>query len=224
MKTLIVAPHPDDELLGCGGTLLRRANEGGTVGWLLMTAITKENGWSTERIDQRTLEIAQVREGLRIAHNHFYPLNFPAAALDQFPMSRLVGEISNVFSSFSPNEVILPHPGDAHSDHRVTFEAASACTKWFRYPSVKRVLTYETLSETEFGLNPVDHSFRPNFFVNISDHLDLKFSLLKIYQSEFGEHPFPRSLDAVQALALLRGAQMGVKAAEAFQILRCFES
>jgi len=224
MKTLIVGPHPDDELLGCGGTLLRRAYEGGTVGWLLMTAIKKEGGWSTERIDQRTLEIDQVREGLRIAHNHFYPLNFPAAALDHFPMSSLVGEISKVFSSFAPDEVLLPHPGDAHSDHRVAFEAASACTKWFRYPSVKRVLTYETLSETEFGLNPVGHSFRPNFFVNISDHLDVKLRLLEIYHSELGEHPFPRSPDAVKTLALLRGAQMGVKAAEAYQMLRCFES
>jgi LmbE family N-acetylglucosaminyl deacetylase len=84
-------------------------------------------------------------------------------------------------------------------------------------------MTYETLSETEFGLNPVDSSFRPNLFVNISDQINLKLAILKIYQSELGEHPFPRSLDAVQALALLRGSQMGVKAAEAFQILREFE-
>ena len=223
MKTLIVAPHPDDELLGCGGTLLRRASEGGTVGWLLMTSITTESGWSTERINQRELEIDQVRQGLRITPHHFYPLSFPAAELDQFSMIRLVGEIANVFSSFEPDEVLLPNPGDAHSDHRVAFEAASACTKWFRYPSVKRVMTYETLSETEFGLNPADNSFQPNLFVNISDHLDLKLTLLQTYHSELGEHPFPRSLDAVRALALLRGSQMGVQAAEAFQILREFE-
>ena len=223
MKTLIVGPHPDDELLGCGGTILRRAIGGGTVGWLLMTAIAKGSGCRSPRIDQRALEIDQVRQGLRIAPHHFYPLNFPTTELDQFSMSRLVGEISNTFSRFEPEEILLPHPSDVHSDHRVTFEAAIACTKWFRYPSVKRVITYETLSETEFGLNPVDSSFRPNLFVNITDQIDLKLELLRIYQSELGEHPFPRSLDAVRALALLRGSQMGVMAAEAFQILREFE-
>jgi LmbE family N-acetylglucosaminyl deacetylase len=223
MKTLIVAPHPDDELLGCGGTLLRRAREGGTVGWLLMTAITQESGWSTEQIDQRALEINQVRQGLRIAAHHFYPLNFPAAELDQFAMSMLVGEISKVFSSFQPVEVLLPHPGDIHSDHRVTFEAASACTKWFRHSSIKRVVTYETLSETEFGQNPVENPFRPNLLIDISDYLGPKLDLLSTYKSEIGDHPFPRSLNTVKSLALLRGAQMGTKAAEAFQILHSFE-
>ena len=84
-------------------------------------------------------------------------------------------------------------------------------------------MTYETLSETEFGLNPVEKSFRPNLFVDISEQLDSKLKLLAIYESEIGELPFPRSLDAVRAVALLRGSQMGVQAAEAFQILREFE-
>jgi LmbE family N-acetylglucosaminyl deacetylase len=138
-------------------------------------------------------------------------------------MTKLVGEISNVFIDFEPNEVLLPHPGDVHSDHRVAFEAASACTKWFRYPSVKRVMTYETLSESDFGLNPVEQSFRPNLFVNVSDYLDFKLKLISIYKSEIGDHPFPRSLDSIRALALLRGAQMGVKYAEGFQVLKQVE-
>ena len=138
-------------------------------------------------------------------------------------MTNLVSNMSDVFSDFQPDEVLLPHPGDAHSDHRVAFDAASACTKWFRYPSVKRVMTYETPSETEFGLNPIAKSFRPNLFVNISEQLDLKLKLLSFYKSELGEHPFPRSLESVRALALLRGSQMGARAAETFQILREFE-
>ena len=203
--------------------MLRRVSEESSIVWLLLTAIKKERGWSDQRIIQRTGEIEQVRQGLKIETFHFYPLNFSTAELDQISMTKLVGKISNVFSDFEPNEVFLPHPGDVHSDHRVAFEAASACTKWFRYSSVKRVLTYETISETEFGLNPVEKSFRPNLFVNISDQLDLKLKLLETYHSELGEHPFPRSHDAVRALALLRGSQMGVQAAEAFQILREFE-
>jgi LmbE family N-acetylglucosaminyl deacetylase len=223
MRTLIVAPHPDDELLGCGGTLLRRVSEGIKVAWLLMTAITKERGWSDQQIIQRTHEIQQVRQGLRIHPDYFYSLNFPAAELDQISMTKLVCEISNVFTEFEPTEVLLPHPGDVHSDHRVAFNAASACIKWFRYPSVKRAMTYETLSETEFGINPLDKLFAPNLFVDISDQLDNKLKLLSIYKSELGSHPFPRSIESVRSLALLRGSQMGTQAAEAFQILRQFE-
>jgi len=220
MKTLIVAPHPDDELLGCGGTLLRRVAEGGTVAWLLMTAITEGAGWSVERIQQRAAEIDRVRKGLQVAPHHLYALGFPTAELDRIPMSILVGKISEVFADFQPDEVLLPYPGDVHSDHRVTFEAASACTKWFRYPSVKRVLAYETPSETDFGINPRDSGFKPNVFVDIGGQLEQKLELMKIYASEMGEFPFPRSEKALKTLAQRRGSQAGYEAAEAFMLLR----
>ena len=106
MRTLIVAPHPDDELLGAGGTLLRRVHQGGHVGWLLMTAITKERGWSDQRITQRTCEIQKVRQGLKIEPHHFYSLNFPTAELDQISMTDFVSNISKVFSDFQPDEVL----------------------------------------------------------------------------------------------------------------------
>lgn len=223
MKTLIIAPHPDDELLGCGGTLLRRTSEGMTVGWVLMTAITIEKGWSKQQIENRSSEIERVREGLGISSDHLYRLNFPTAELDQIPSSTLIFSLAKVFKVFQPEEVFLPYPGDIHSDHRITFEVAAACTKWFRYPSVSRILTYETLSETDFGLDQFAGGFRPNLFVDITDHLQKKIELLSIYKSEIAEHPFPRSLDAVRAQALLRGAQRGVQAAEAFHVLREFE-
>ena len=223
MRTLVVAPHPDDELLGCGGTLIRRSLEGGTTGWLLMTSIREDRGWDTELVMQRSDEIDQVRRGLHIASEHLYSLDFPTANLDQFSMNNLVGRISAVFKDFQPEEVLLPHPGDVHSDHRVTFEAASACTKWFRYSSVRRVMTYETLSETEFGINPIEREFRPNYFIDISEHLDAKLRLLNIYESELGSHPFPRSLESIRALAFLRGSQIGAQASEAFQVLKQIE-
>jgi LmbE family N-acetylglucosaminyl deacetylase len=219
MRTMVVAPHPDDELLGCGGTLLRRVAEGGTVAWLLMTAITEKGGWSAERIQQRADEIDRVRAGLKIDPHHFYPLGFPTAELDRISMSMLVGKISEVFNDFQPNEVLLPYPGDVHSDHRVAFEAASACTKWFRYPFVRRVMAYETLSETDFGINPRDQSFRPNVYIDISIYLERKLELMSIYESELGVFPFPRSLKNIKSLASLRGSQAGFEAAEGFQLL-----
>jgi len=220
MKTLVVAPHPDDELLGCGGTLLRRVAEGGTVAWLLMTTVTEETGWAVERIHQRASEIDQVREGLKIASNHFYSLGFPTTELDRVPTSLLVQRISQVFSDFQPEEILLPYPGDVHSDHRVTFEAASACTKWFRYPSVKRVLAYETPSETDFGIDPRDSGFKPNFFTDISGYLDKKIDLLFQYKSEMGVFPFPRSRESIVGLASLRGSQSGCLNAESFMLLK----
>ena len=220
MNTLVIAPHPDDELLGCGGTLLRRIAEGGTVGWLLMTAIHEQDGWPAARVQARAAEIEQVREGLNIAPEHHFALGLPTTQLDQIPMATLIERIAAVFKTFQPEEVLLPHPGDVHSDHRITFEAAMACTKWFRYPSVRRVLTYETPSETDFTLNPCALPFQPTVLIDISEQLERKLSLLQVYASELGAFPFPRSDTAVRALAQLRGAQAGSKAAEGFVLLR----
>ena len=146
-------------------------------------------------------------------------LNFPTTQLDRVPMSDLVAGISNVFRSFEPEEVFVPHPADVHTDHGVVFNAVASCTKWFRYPSVIRVLAYETLSETDFGLG-TEQGFRPNVFVNIEPYIEDKLRAMDIYASELGEFPFPRSHEAIRALATLRGAASGFKAAEAFELLR----
>jgi LmbE family N-acetylglucosaminyl deacetylase len=148
-----------------------------------------------------------------------FTLNFPTTQLDSIPMSDLVAGVSDAFRSFEPEEVFVPHPSDVHTDHRVVFNAVASCTKWFRYPSVKRVLAYETLSETDFGMG-TDQAFRPNVFVNIEHFLNDKLRAMDIYASELGEFPFPRSHEAIRALATLRGAASGFKAAEAFELLR----
>ena len=218
MKILVIAPHPDDELLGCGGTLLRRKNEGATLGWVIMTKLSEDTGWSKKSVQERENEIEQVRKGLGVQPEHLFQLGFPTTKLDTFPMGELIANVSEVFQIFQPEEVFIPHQGDVHSDHRITFEAVSACTKWFRCPSVKRVLAYETLSETEFGLDP-SKTFQPNVFVDISQHLEQKLALLSIYSSELGEFPYPRSETSVRALAQFRGCSSGFNHAEAFRLL-----
>ncbi len=216
-NVLIVAPHPDDEVLGAGGTLLRRKAEGAKVAWLIVTAITAEKGWSDNKIKQRADEIKRITEFF--GFDSVFELNFPTTQLDQVPMSDLVEAISTVFKKFAPEEVFVPHSSDVHTDHRMVFDAVVSCTKWFRYPSVRRVLAYETLSETDFGLKS-SQAFRPNVFVNIEPYLANKLRAIEIYASELGEFPFPRSLEAIRALTLLRGAASGCKAAEAFELLR----
>ena len=217
-KVLVIAPHPDDELLGCGGTLLRRKSEGAILGWVIMTKISEDTGWSKNNVQERENEIEEVRKGLGVQPEHLFQLGFPTTKLDTLPMGELIAKVSEVFQIFQPEEVFIPHQGDIHSDHRITFEAVSACTKWFRYPSVKKVLAYETLSETEFRLDS-SKAFQPNVFVDISTYLEQKIELLKIYSSELGEFPFPRSETAIQALAQFRGSSSGFENAEGFELL-----
>jgi N-acetylglucosamine malate deacetylase 1 len=218
MKTLVIAPHPDDELLGCGGTLLRSRSMDTTLGWLIMTKISQKYGWGPERISERESEIQQIRLGLGIQPENLFQLGFPTTRLDTIPMGDLIAKISNVFKKFQPEEVFVPHQGDVHSDHRITFDAISSCTKWFRNPSLKRILAYETLSETEFGLDS-NHEFKPNVFVDISEYMEQKIELLSIYASELREFPFPRSKSAIKALAQLRGSNSGFEYAEGFRLL-----
>ena len=217
MRTLVVAPHPDDESLGCGGTLLRRRAEGAKLAWLIVTGISESAGWPAEQVKQRDAEIQTVSD--RFGFAEVFNLRLPSARLDELPTSELIGRFSAVFKAFQPEEVLLPHRSDVHTDHCLVFDAVAACTKWFRYPSVRRVLAYETLSETDFGLD-ADSQFRPNFFIDIGGHLDEKVEILSVYRSELGVFPFPRSTEAVRALAQVRGATAGFTAAEAFQLLR----
>lgn len=217
MKSLVIAAHPDDETLGAGGAILRRKEEGHTTAWLIVTGISTGNGWNAEQVIKRENEIYEVRKLLQF--DEVFRLELPTTQLDQLPMREIVDGISKTFNLFQPNELFLPHYSDIHSDHRVVFQAVASCTKWFRYPSVHRILCYETLSETNFGLGETK-SFFPNYFLDIEPYLQKKLAALQVYASELGEFPFPRSLEAVRAQAAVRGAASGYLAAEAFQLLR----
>jgi LmbE family N-acetylglucosaminyl deacetylase len=212
-----VAPHPDDETLGVGGTLLRRKHESSQIAWVVVTNISIESGWSSEKVQKREEEIEQIAE--IYGFDKIYSLNFPSTELDVIPLGKIIGALSEVFTSFAPEEIFLPHSSDVHSDHRVVFNAVAACTKWFRHPSVRRVLAYETLSETDFGLN-TSPGFKPNVFVDITHFIDKKIEAANVYASELGKFPFPRSPEAIRALATVRGAASGFQAAEAFELLR----
>lgn len=217
-RILVVAPHPDDETLGCGGTLLRHINNGEEVHWMIVTDICQEFGFTEFQVTQRQAEIHKVSEeyGFAKVHN----LKFPPAQLDTIPTKNLVRAISQVMMEVSPEIIYLPYRGDVHTDHAVVFDAVVSCTKWFRYPSIRRVLCYETLSETDFGINPDLRGFTPTSFVDITKFIDKKLEIARIYQTEMDEFPFPRSLDSLKALAKVRGTACGCIAAESFIVLR----
>ena len=113
----------------------------------------------------------------------------------------------------------MPHFSDVHSDHKIVSEVISTCTKNFRFPFIKKILAYEVLSETDYNLNR-KKTFFPNYYEDITKFLIKKKKAMKIYKSEMKKFPFPRSIEAMDALAKLRGSQIGKKAAESFEILR----
>lgn len=222
MNVLVIAPHPDDETLGCGGTLLRHKAQGDTLHWLIVTGMTAAGGFSSDRIAARAAEIEALAAGYGFASVH--ALDLPTGGLDRLALDDIITPIKAVVHAVRAETVYVPFPGDAHSDHAAVFQAASAAVKSFRSPSVRRVLAYETLSETEFGLNPTELAFRPNIFVDIAPYLDDKLRLMRGFAGEMGDFPFPRSETSIRALAALRGGTAGCQAAESFMLLKEIQS
>lgn len=217
-SVLVVAPHADDELLGCGGAILRHKRLGDRVDWLLVTCIPTIHGEANDVALSREKEISEISS--RLGFDATHQLKFPTTELDQQPLSKLVERIGRVVNEVKPSIVYVPFPGDAHTDHGVVFSAAASCTKWFRHQSITSVRAYETLSETNFGISPVENAFKPNMYIDITEHLQEKLDAMAVYNNETGPHPFPRSSDAISALACLRGSECGTEAAEAFMALR----
>ena len=150
----------------------------------------------------------------------FYQLNFTTTQLNSLSLLKLISQISKIFKEIKPEIIYTLNRSDAHSDHRILFEAVYSCTKSFRHPYIKKILMYECLSETEFSAPFSEYIFIPNYFVDITKFLDEKIEIMKIFESEIGTHPFPRSEKNIRALASFRGATAGVESAEAFHALK----
>ncbi|MBK8547851.1 MAG: PIG-L family deacetylase [Saprospiraceae bacterium] len=218
MRVVVFSAHPDDEAFGCGGTLFKHKSSGDEIFWIITTSVFHGQGYSEEWIESRNEEIDSVKRMLNI--KEVFLLNYPTMKLTDESLIEMIPKIGEIFKQIGPEVIYILNRSDAHSDHFITFKAAMACTKSFRYPSVKKVLMYECISETEFGAALAENVFIPNYFVDISDFMDKKLQLIQIYKSEIMDHPFPRSLENVKALNHFRGATIGVKYAEAFQLLK----
>ena len=216
-NAVILAPHPDDELLSCGGTIMKLASHGWKVYWIIATELKEKDKSSIAKIERRAQEIEEISNKLNI--EKCFQLKFPAGKLHSGMVPEMVSAISELFDKIKPENVFLPFPGDAHTDHEYVFKSGKASCKWFRQPYVKNIYTYETISETNFDYNVNALTFRPNFFVDIEEQIEQKISLTKIYTDEFAKFPFPRSKEAIKALAQYRGCSSGSSFAEAFQII-----
>lgn len=213
-KILVIAPHPDDEVLGCGGTIAKYSHAGDEVYLCVVTkAYTPE--WTQEFIDNRPDEVRRANKILGINKTFF--LDFPTAKIDTVPQAELNKAIQKVAEKVAPDIVYIPHQGDLMKDHRLIFESCLVATRPIKLP-VKRILACEISSETEWGqhIKP----FFPNVYVDITETIGAKIEAMRVYSSEIKQYPHPRSLESIENLAKKRGAEANMKFAEAFMLIR----
>ncbi len=217
MNVLIVAPHSDDEVLGCGGVMARHAAGGDDVHVLVVTRGTPEM-YPPEQEEQTRQELHAAHAILGVSSVHF--LDFLAPKLDIIPGHQLADAIGRIIRSLYPSIIYLPHRGDIHSDHRAVYQATLVAARPINDCPVRKLLCYETLSETEWAAPFGDDAFIPTVFVDITDYLDQKLKAMTCYHSELKQPPHPRSLQAIEVLAKMRGATVSLPAVEAFMLVR----
>ena len=214
MKVLIIAPHPDDEVLGCGGTIAKHSKLG-DVFYLCIVTKAYTPDWSEEFLKNRPKEIEKANKILGIKKTYF--LDYPTVKLDTIPQKELNEAISKVVNEVKADILYIPHKGDMNKDHRLVFETSLVATRPINH-KIKKILSYECLSETEWG-QPIE-PFTPNVYVDISDTIKTKIEAMKAYESEIKPYPHPRSLEMINILAKMRGGVVGLNAAEAFILIR----
>jgi LmbE family N-acetylglucosaminyl deacetylase len=222
VTVLVLAPHADDEVLGMGGSIARLAADGRRVVVAVLTGhgegvhpLGTPEMWDTVRAEARTA--AKI---LGITELLFREL--PAAVLDFTPAWQINRVVSDVIREIEPDELYVPFAHDLHQDHQIIAYAASVATRP-HLPlgqQIRRVLAYETLSETHLASPYLFPAFQPSVFVDISDHLSTKLEAMRSYRSQLQPDPLPRSIAGLAALAAVRGSLIGMPAAEAFVLIR----
>lgn len=218
MKVMVISVHPDDETLGCGGTILKHSANGDEVYWLILTKAHESLGFDKEFLNNRENQIKEVSK--RYGFKKVIQTEFLTTKLHTIDFSVFIERISEVINKIKPEAVYMNNRSDIHSDHQVAAKAIMSCTKSFRYPFIKRILMYECISETEISPALPENIFIPNVYSDITDYIDNKIEIMKIYESEIQEPPMPRSLDNIRSLARFRGASSGCNYAEAFMLIR----
>lgn len=218
MKALIISVHPDDETLGCGGTILKHKKNGDELFWLIITKAEEKLGFTKEFIEKRKLEIKKV--SYLYGFKQVFELDYLTTKLHLIDIGELIKRISDIINYIKPDVVYMNNRTDIHTDHQVAAKAIMSCVKSFRYTFIKKVLMYECISETEIAPSLPENIFIPNVYSDITDFIDEKLEIMKLYESEVQEIPLPRSLDNIKALARFRGASCGVAYAEAFMLIR----
>ncbi len=219
-KVLVIAPHADDEILGCGATIAKHIANGDEV--FVLIATNAHYGYP-ERCSKA--DIQKVRNEALSAHNFLgikktYFTDFPAPKLDVFPLSDIADAFLAIFNEIKPVTLYIPHGGDLHLDHTAIYRASLVAARPIQEYSIESIYVYETLSETNWTPLQGDQYFKPNLYINVTDYFNKKLKSMSFFTTQIKKFPNSRSLEALEALAKYRGTTVGVFYAEAFMIER----
>ncbi len=211
-KVLVIAAHPDDELLGCGGALIRHADQGDEVQSIIMCE-GESLRYAGQEVHQHEAT-AEAAEIIGISKTNRF--DFPDQKLDKFSLVELITPIEKVVDGFRPDIVYIQFGGDINRDHALTFEAANIALRPTA-DSVREIYTFYTVGSTELK---TPGEFNPNVWVDIEDQVERKIQAFSCYTSEIREYPHPRSLEGIRNVAAFYGNQCCLRYAEAFMLMR----
>jgi LmbE family N-acetylglucosaminyl deacetylase len=223
MKILVIASHPDDEVLGCGGSIARLNREGNEVFIAIMGEGITSRYASREEADKRLLKELQdtSRDVTAILEaRDVFMYNLPDNRFDTVPILNIVKVIEELLYKLRPKVVYTQHGGDLNIDHAITFRATLTATRPVADCPVQELYTYEVPSSTEWTFQHLERAFQPNVFVDISATIDLKIRAMQKYDSEARKFPHPRSPEAIRAISKRWGSVVGLECAEAFELIR----
>tara|TARA_B100001250_G_C19817464_1_gene799563 strand:+ start:19630 stop:20310 length:681 start_codon:yes stop_codon:yes gene_type:complete len=218
---LVIAPHADDEVLGCGGTIYKHYLAKDNVYVAIMTDASKgaPELFSDEEIDKIRNEALKAHKILGVTKTIFFDL--PAPKLNQYPIYKIADKIRLLINKYRIDTIYIPHRGDLHKDHESVYDASLVAAKPLPTQSVKKIFVYETLSETDWGDTVSSNVFVPRFFNVIKKSvLNKKIAAMKCFKSQLKDPPNSRSLENLKNLASVRGSTVGNNYAESFDIVR----
>ena len=218
-RILIIAAHPDDEILGCGGTILK-LKKTHQIKTIFLTNGVSSRTSSQNKIAIRKKECLSLFKHLKIDKPIFF--NLPDNQLDKVPLLRIVKKIEVILKKYNPHTVFTHFENCLNVDHRIAYNATITACRPLKSISVKKILSFEILSSTDWSLFR-KKQFQPNFFIDISKEIKGKISSLKFYKSEMRKYPHSRSIKSVESLARVRGVSSGCKFSEAFILVRNIE-
>lgn len=221
-KILAIVSHPDDEIIGCGGTLIKHRKLGDKVQVVFTSeselARNKDSFIAKKKSEYRQKIALSVSKILKFEKPIF--LNFNNLSLTRSDVTNMNGKLREIIKSYKPSIVYTHSQKDIHHDHRKTFEATIIATRPQNNFLIKKILTFEIPSSTDSNFYSVTSNFCPNYFVDIGGQVNLKMKILKKYQNEMKKYPHYRSLVGIKNLSMYRGNIVSLKFAEAFELLR----
>ncbi len=220
---LVVAAHPDDEILGCGGTMTRLAGEGHDVRIAILAEGMSSRYKNRADTDQQQLQHLHGRAQQaadKVGAKELVLCKLPDNRLDTIPLLDIVKTVEDLVARFRPHTIYTHHPGDLNVDHGIVHRAVLTATRPIEKQSVREIYAFEVPSSTEWAFQRIEPTFRPNVFVDIANSLNTKIAAMACYDTEARAFPHPRSAEALRAIATRWGSVVGLRAVEAFELIR----